>query len=214
MKKTMKTPFAAAMGVALISTLSATAHAETFGANELAQGYMQLATNDKAAETACGAMMNKSGGEMSCGAMMSGMDHAKAPETKTDTKAAEASCGGMMKDGKMKKGMESSCGAMMKGKEGACGAMPENEKMKEGACGGAMKMPEGKCAAACGDNMKQCPDAKAKEGACGAKMQGCGDNMQGCMDMMKGKEGGCASSVSKKSTAVPPPVIIKPTPVQ
>jgi hypothetical protein len=52
----------------------------------------------------------------------------------------------MMEDGKMKAGMEASCGAMMKGKEGACGMMQSDDAMKskEGSCGAAMKMPENK----------------------------------------------------------------------
>ena len=137
MKKTMKTPLATAMGVALISTLSATVQAETFAANELPQGYMQLAAGEKS-------------GEMACGANMGGMEKPKAPEgacagKKTETKkAAEASCGAMMEDGKMKKGMEGVCGEMMKGKEGACGTLPAGEKAKEGACGTGKKTPETK----------------------------------------------------------------------
>jgi hypothetical protein len=43
----------------------------------------------------------------------------------------------MMEGDKMKKGMESACGAMMKGKEGACGEMHGEMKGKEGACGAA-----------------------------------------------------------------------------
>jgi uncharacterized low-complexity protein len=60
MKKTNKTPLAAAMGITFISTFSVTAaHAEAtpFGMTELSQGYMQVAEADKAAEMACGANM-------------------------------------------------------------------------------------------------------------------------------------------------------------
>ena len=92
---------------------------------------------------------------MSCGAAMGGMAKPKAPEGScagnkkpaatdgTSTKAPEGSCGDMMKDGKMKPGLEHSCGAMMKGKEGACGEMQKGESMKgkEGACGEKMNMP-------------------------------------------------------------------------
>jgi uncharacterized low-complexity protein len=127
MKKMNKSPLAAAMGAAVISTLSATANAEAnpFGMAELNSGYMQVAA-----------------GEMACGANMGGMDQSKMqPQNKTaegacagqkmaapaPAKAAEGKCGegkcaAMMDDGKMKKGMESVCGAMMKGKEGSCGA--------------------------------------------------------------------------------------------
>jgi uncharacterized low-complexity protein len=131
MKKINKTPLAAAMGAALISTFAATAanaEANPFGMTELSTGYMQVAEADAAKKT----------GEMACGAAMGGMAKPKTPEgacagskkpaaaaTATTKKAVEGSCGDMMKDGKMKPGLEASCGAMMKGKEGACG-----DKMK------------------------------------------------------------------------------------
>ncbi len=116
MKSMNKSPLAAAMGAALLSTFAATnvnAEVNPFGMTELNSGYMQVA-------------------EMACGAAMGGMDKPKAPEgacaghakpaaTAPATKASEGSCGDMMKDGKMKPGMEQACGAMMKGKEGACG---------------------------------------------------------------------------------------------
>ncbi len=149
MRKINKTPLAAAMGVAFMSTFAATAanaEANPFGMTELPTGYMQVAAADAAKKT----------GEMACGAAMGGMAKPKTPEgacagKKTSstaapaaaTKAAEGSCGGMMKDGKMKPGLEAACGAMMKGKEGACGEMMKGESMKgkEGACGDKMKMP-------------------------------------------------------------------------
>jgi uncharacterized low-complexity protein len=122
MKKMNKTPLAAAMGAALISSFAATAanaEASPFAMTELSSGYMQLA-------------------EMSCGDKMGGMAKPKAAEgacagskTTSDAKKTEGSCGegkcsAMMKDGKMKQGMEKVCGDMMKGKEGACGV----DKMK------------------------------------------------------------------------------------
>lgn len=126
MKKINKTPLAAAMGAAFLSTFAATAvnaEANPFGMTELSTGYMQVAAADKAAE-------------MACGASMGGMEKPKAAEgacagnKKTDTakpaaegKCGESKCGAMMQDGKMKPGMEMSCGAMMKGKEGSCGNM-------------------------------------------------------------------------------------------
>jgi uncharacterized low-complexity protein len=132
MKKINKTPLAAAMGAALISTFAAMpANAETspFAMTEMYSGYMQLAemkcgasmgmkdmVKPKAAEGACaGSKTATEAGKKadgSCGAMM------KDGEMKP---GMEKSCGAMMKDGKMKPGMEKSCGAMMKGKEGACG---------------------------------------------------------------------------------------------
>jgi len=151
MKKINKTPLAAAMGAAFISTFAATAanaEANPFGMTELSTGYMQVAEADVSKKTA----------EMACGAAMGGMAKPKTPEgacagsKKPATtvvpaagaaKTTEGSCGDMMKDGKMKPGMEAACGAMMKGKEGACGEMMKGESMKgkEGACGDKMKMP-------------------------------------------------------------------------
>jgi len=151
MIKINKTPLAAAMGAAVISTFAATAanaEANPFGMTELSSGYMQVAEADVSKKTA----------EMACGASMGGMAKPKTPEgacagskkpaaaastATTATKATEGSCGDMMKDGKMKPGMEAACGAMMKGKEGACGEMMKGESMKgkEGACGDKMKMP-------------------------------------------------------------------------
>jgi uncharacterized low-complexity protein len=149
MRKINKTPLAAAMGAALISTFAATAanaEANPFGMTELSTGYMQVAEADVSKKTA----------EMACGASMGGMAKPKTPEgacagsVKSTTKvvpaegaakATEGSCGDMMKDGKMKPGMEAACGAMMKGKEGACGEMMKGESMKgkEGACGEGKK---------------------------------------------------------------------------
>ena len=149
MKKTNKTPLAAAMGVAFMSTFAVTAanaEANPFGMTELSQGYMQVAE----AEMKCGANMKMDDAhakmpEAACAGKKA--DDAKpADTTATDAKAPEASCGNMMEDGKMKKGMEASCGEMMKGKEGACGMMSSGDAMKskEGSCGAAMKTPEDK----------------------------------------------------------------------
>lgn len=124
--KKITPPFAAAMGVALISSIGATAaNAESiFGAAELSSGYMQVA------EMACGASMKMDAPKTAEGACagMKSASGAKSPEGK---------CGDMMDGDKMKKGMESACGAMMKGKEGMCGEM-HGQMMKEGACGGMM----------------------------------------------------------------------------
>jgi len=148
MRKINKTPLAAAMGAAFISTFAATAanaEANPFGMTELSAGYMQVAEADTAKKT----------GEMACGAAMGGMAKPKTAEgacagskkpaasaaPEAATKATEGSCGDMMKDGKMKPGLEAACGAMMKGKEGACGEMMKGESMKgkEGACGEGKK---------------------------------------------------------------------------
>ncbi|MGR9115467.1 MAG: hypothetical protein ACU85E_06850 [Gammaproteobacteria bacterium] len=141
MKKLNKTPLAAVMGTAVVSTLAATAtYAETnpFGMTELSSGYMQIAQAEKSGEMKCGANM---GGEGKCGASMN-MGAPKMPEgkcagKKTPEKApqkakeaacGEGKCGAMMESGKMKKGMEGACGDMMKGKEGACGDKVNKDK--------------------------------------------------------------------------------------
>lgn len=129
MKKKIKTPLATAMGAAVISTIAATAaqaEANLFGMTELAGGYMQLAENDKAGEMACGASMgmpaqNKTPEGACAGSVKKSADKA------AEAKCGENQCGAMMKDGKMKPGMEHSCGAMMKGKDGACGNMGKSE---------------------------------------------------------------------------------------
>jgi uncharacterized low-complexity protein len=127
--KKITTPFAVAMGAALISSVAATAvnaEANPFGVTELSSGYMQIA----AAEMACGAGMKMEKPKTAEGACAGKKSEAGA-------KTPEGKCGDMMDGDKMKQGMESSCGAMMKGKEGACGEMHGEMKGKEGACGAA-----------------------------------------------------------------------------
>jgi uncharacterized low-complexity protein len=137
MKKINKTPFAAAMGTAVLSTLAVTAaHAEAspFAMNDMNSGYMQLA----AADTAKSGMKEGSCGEGKCGGAMKaapktveGACAGNKPANKAaEGKCGEGMCGGMMEGGKMKKGMEGMCGAMMKGKEGACGAMQKGADTK------------------------------------------------------------------------------------
>lgn len=134
MKKMNKSPLAAAMGAAVISTLSVAAHADAnpFGMTELNSGYMQVAEG----EMACGANMggmDKSGGHPPANKTAEGAcagqktSPAAAPAKAAEGKCGEGKCGGMMDDGKMKKGMESACGAMMKGKEGSCGDMKKDK---------------------------------------------------------------------------------------
>lgn len=138
MKKINKSPLAAAMGAAFISSFATTtvnAEANPFGMTELSTGYMQVAEASKAAEMACGASMGMAkpkGAEGACAG-----NKKPAAATGAAAKATDGKCGAMMEGDKMKKGMESACGAMMKGKEGACGEMMKGESMKgkEGACG-------------------------------------------------------------------------------
>ena len=91
MKKLNKTPLAAALGTAIVSSLGTTtvsAEVNPFGISELSGGYMQLAEAKQ--------------GEMKCGAKMKGM---KKSEMKCGAKAGmkEGSCG------------EGQCGAEMMG---------------------------------------------------------------------------------------------------
>jgi len=172
MKKINKTPLAAAMAVAFISTFAASganAEANPFGMTELSQGYMQLAEADKPAES-------------------------KAAEAKC--------AGMMMDGDKMKPGMESACGAMMKGKEGMCGMMPMGDKAKEGACGAgktdAAKPADAKTGEmSCGGMMENGKMKPGMESACGAMMKGkegaCGMMQSG--DAMKSKEGSCGAAI-------------------
>jgi uncharacterized low-complexity protein len=125
MKKMNKTPLASAMGAALLSSLAATAthvEANPFAMSEMSSGYMQLAEG----EMKCGASMGmgepaKKTAEGACAGAKTA-PAADASKKKTEGSCGEGKCGAMMKDGKMKQGMENTCGAMMKGKEGACGA--------------------------------------------------------------------------------------------
>ena len=148
MKKLKKTPLAAAMGTAVVSSFAASAvnaEANPFALSELSNGYMQLAEADKSSEMKCGASMGKKEGtcgEGKCGGMMGGETKTKegkcagnkpAADTAAADKSAEGKCGegkcGEMMDGdKMKKGMEGVCGEMMKGKEGKCGDKVKPDK--------------------------------------------------------------------------------------
>ena len=177
MKKNNKTPLAAAMSTAVVSAFTVTAvNAESnpFAMTELSDGYMQIAEANYNV-VPWGGKKAKKANEASCG---------------------EGKCGSMMDDGKMKKGMESSCGAMMKGKEGACGDMKKgagkSNKMSgmdmkggEMSCGAMMeKMKSGEMS--CGAMMEK---MKSGEMSCGAMMEKMKSKM-GNMDMKGGKMSG------------------------
>ena len=175
MKKLYKTPLAVTMGTAVISILTATSvNAETnpFAVSELSEGYMQVAQADTSYSV-------KPWGE---------------EKAKKEAACGEGKCGGMMNGDKMKKGMESSCGAMMKGKEGACGEMDKAAKSGESKCGSMMKgkmkdkMKGGEMS--CGGMMK------GGEGMCGERMEKMKGMMGGDMDM-KGGEMSCGSKMKK-----------------
>jgi uncharacterized low-complexity protein len=165
MKKFNKTPLTLAMGTAVISGFAVNAQAESnpFAMSELAGGYMVAEASSKAPAGACGGNVSDINGNK--------ITNHNKPDS-ANTKKAEGSCGegmcgGMMQDGKMKKGMESSCGAMMKGKEGACGMMGGMGDMKHGDDAGKAKSEEGSCG------------AMMKEGSCGAMMGDMGDMKHG-----------------------------------
>lgn len=169
MKKLNKTPLAMAMGSAVIAGFAANVQADSnpFAMTELSDGYMQVATsyNAKQNHGACGSNATDANGNVI------------GKEKKTEGSCGEGMCGAMMNGGKMKKGMESSCGAMMKGHEGACGMM------------GGMNH---------GDDDKA-DKAKSGEGSCGGMMKG-GEGMM-CGAMMKGGEGSCGSKVDADKAA-------------
>ena len=141
MKKMNKTPLAAAMGAALISSLAATtanAEANPFAMSEMSSGYMQLAEG----EMKCGASMGMPGMKPAEGAC-AGATSAKKGAKADAGKAKEGSCGTQCQDGmkncEAAKKMEGACGANMKGcGEGMQGC---NEMMKgmDGNCGANMK---------------------------------------------------------------------------
>ncbi|MDP3590108.1 MAG: hypothetical protein Q8R54_06160 [Methylobacter sp.] len=129
MKKINKTPLAAAMGAAFLSTFAATAanaEANPFGMTEMSAGYMQVAAADKAAEMACGAAMGGMEKPKAAEGACAGNKKTDAAKPAVEGKCGESKCGAMMQDGKMKPGMEAACGAMMKGKEGSCGNMSKD----------------------------------------------------------------------------------------
>jgi len=172
MKKFSKTPLAAAMGTLVLSSLAAHVNAETnpFTLTELASPYMQAAAdklNNKVSETSCGSNTGTGASNKT------GDDHAKHAK-KTEGSCGEGKCGAMMSNGKMNKGMESSCGAMMKGKEGSCGMMGMNHGATDAS-------------AQAHDHADTNKNSKAAEHSCGA--------------MMKGMEGSCGAKVDADAAA-------------
>ncbi len=138
MKKMNKTPLAAAMGAALVSSLAATAvyaEANPFAMTELQSGYMQLA------EMQCGASMGmpemKKGVEGACAG--------KTAATGAQSKAKEGSCGEAcaegMKNCDAAKTKEGACGNNMKGCGEGMKGCTEMMKGKDGNCGANMQKP-------------------------------------------------------------------------
>ena len=131
MKKMKKTPLAAAMGTAIISTFAATAvqaEANPFSVNEMSAGYMQLAAAHeeaapaaKEAEMKCGDKMKKPAGEGKC----------------ADAKCGEGKCAGKKAAAEAEKAKDAKCGENKCG-EGKCAgnkAAPAAEKAEEAKCG-------------------------------------------------------------------------------
>ncbi|MGR9086843.1 MAG: hypothetical protein ACU841_07195 [Gammaproteobacteria bacterium] len=86
MKKFSKSPLAAALSAAVISTFTASAaHAEAnpFGMTELDHGYMQVAEADKSGEMACGANMGGMAKPKTPEGACAGQKPAPAPESKS-----------------------------------------------------------------------------------------------------------------------------------
>jgi len=134
--KMIKTPMAAAVGVAFLATASlapmaSAEQANPFAASELSAGY-DLASKDM--EGKCGGDKTKSEGK--CGG-----DKAKA---KAEGKCGEGKCGG----DKMKAKAEGKCGGDKMKAEGKCGGDKAASKAKEGKCGGDKSMKEGSCGGA------------------------------------------------------------------
>jgi uncharacterized low-complexity protein len=132
MKKMNKTPLAAAMGAALVSSMAATAvHADAnpFAMTEMQSGYMQLA------EMKCGKSMGmpemKKGAEGACAS------------SKTTAAPKEGSCGAACKEGmkncEAAKTKEGACGKNMKGCGEGMAGCTEMQKGKDGACGASKK---------------------------------------------------------------------------
>ncbi len=109
-------PVAAAVGFALVGSLAvanlASAAENPFGANQLSQGYLQLAEAGKAM------------GEGKCG----GEKMSPEAKMKAEGKCGEGKCGAAGKAAAEKKPAEGKCGGAMK---------PSDMKAGEGKCGGA-----------------------------------------------------------------------------
>lgn len=133
MKKMNKSPLAAAMGAALVSSMAATAvqaEANPFAMAEMQSGYMQLA------EMKCGASMGmpemKKGAEGACAA-------SKAAPAKAKEGSCGAACQEGMKNCEAAKKTEGACGANMKGCGEGMAGCAEMQKGKDGACGANKK---------------------------------------------------------------------------
>jgi uncharacterized low-complexity protein len=112
-KKEMNKPLAAAIGAALVGTLSAgslMAAENPFGLKPLDSGYMQLASSHM--EGKCGGEKSESEGK--CG----------GEKSESEGKCGEGKCGEGMSD---KSAAEGKCGGEKSESEGKCG---------EGKCGG------------------------------------------------------------------------------
>lgn len=130
-----KTPLAAAMGAALISSFASTtanAEANPFAMTELSSGYMQLA------EMKCGASMGmpemKKPAEGACAGAKPAADTAKKAEGSCGAQCAEG-----MKNCDAAKTKEGACGAKMKGCGEGMQGCTEMQKSKDGSCGTNMK---------------------------------------------------------------------------
>lgn len=135
-KKIIRKPLIAAIGAAIITSLSgvpmANADSNPFAATQLSSGYMVADSHGgggdmkEMGEGKCGEKEMGKGKEGKCGAM---------GKAKSEGKCGEGKCGGDKKAKKEGKCGEGKCGGDMKAKEGKCGG---DKKGKEGKCGGDM----------------------------------------------------------------------------
>ncbi len=221
MKQFTRHSLATLISATVVSGFSV-AHAETnpFAFTELNSGYMQVATAETqsapvaapAKTTETPAPAAKSAGhcpEGKCGEMMK--PQAAAAKT-TEAKCGESKCGAMMQDGKMKPGMEASCGGMMKGKEGSCGMMGNMSQMDHGnaAAATAPKTAEAKCGESkCGAMMQDGKMKSGMEASCGAMMKGkeaaCGNVKPATAEKAAATETKPAAPVAKAAPSTPTP---------
>jgi uncharacterized low-complexity protein len=190
MKKLNKTPLATAMGAMLLSGFvgEVSADANPFALSEMSSGYMQTQTVADAKADAAEANSKVSQGGCASNVKPAPHPHKATGETtkKTEGSCGEGKCGGMMNDGKMKQGMESTCGAMMKGKEGSCGMMGGmNHDADAGKAAKAAETAGGKDA----------------EHSCGAMMNGGKGGEMSCGAMMKDQAGSGETKVDADKAA-------------
>lgn len=194
MKKTFKTPFAVTVGAAVIASFAATAaqaEANPFGMTELSSGYMQVAELN--AVPLCPVWQLAKPQK----ALVPALPPQPNPLKLKKPAAAKPNAAPWWKMAKWKKAWKKSAALWWKAKKArAEQVLRAQQRQAPKALKANVVMPAVKA-------WKPGTDAKAKEGACGAKMQGCGEGMQGCAEMMKGKDGSCGANMKAPAAAAP-----------